>query len=133
MLPTRVSQRRSRYPLRWLRRRSGARSPRAAPIWVLTSASITSWASTATPSLRKSRSPSPAALRSSSRAAILSSAIGSYLSFDVGCKLQRREDDSMAIARAGRIRCYTNSRDTNNRGSSSGDVHAIVGWPRARR
>jgi hypothetical protein len=42
IVPTRVSERRSRYPLRWVRRRSGTRSPWVAPIWADTSTSMTS-------------------------------------------------------------------------------------------
>ena len=75
IVPTRVSQRRSRYPLRCVSRRSGSRSPLGSPVSSLTSASITAWASTRTPSRRKSVSPSAVALRSISSSAILSSAI----------------------------------------------------------
>src|SRR5919108_5132170 len=39
--PTRVSQVRDRYPLRWVTR-SGVRAPSSAPIWAATSASISS-------------------------------------------------------------------------------------------
>ena len=53
-MPTRVSQRRSRYPLRRVSRRSGSRSPLGSPVSSLTSASMTAWASTRTPSRRKS-------------------------------------------------------------------------------
>ena len=74
-VPTRVSQRRSRYPLRLVSRRSGSRSPLGTPVSSVTSASITAWASTRTPSRRKSTSPSVIALRTVSSTAILSSAI----------------------------------------------------------
>jgi hypothetical protein len=40
IVPTRVSQRRSRYPFRFVSRRSGARSPLAAPVSSETSASM---------------------------------------------------------------------------------------------
>ena len=84
-VPTRVSQRRSRYPFRDVSRRSGSRSPWGMPVSSITSASVTAAASTRTPFRRKSTSPSAIALRSVSSTAILSSAIVVFLRV-VGCK-----------------------------------------------
>ena len=55
--------------------RSELRSPKLAPVLVATSASITAWISTRSPSRRKSRSASGASLRNSSNTSILSLAI----------------------------------------------------------
>jgi hypothetical protein len=111
IVPTRVSQRRSRYPLRFVSRRSGARSPLAAPVSSETSASMIASASTRTPSRRMSTFPSALALRSMSSTAILSSAIVISLRV-VGSSLQRREDDAMADSFVSRFGCYTIIRDT---------------------
>lgn len=75
IVPTRVSQRRSRYPLRWVRRCSGLRSPLASPVSSLTSASMIAWARRRTPSRRMSTSPSTLTLRRVSSRDMLSSAI----------------------------------------------------------
>ena len=83
-VPTRVSQRRSRYPFRLVSRRSGSRSPLGSPVSSLTSASMTAWTSTFIPSRRKSTSPSAIALRTVSSTAILSSATAASLRV-VGC------------------------------------------------
>ncbi len=53
IVPTRVSHRRSRYPLR-CPVRSSVRSWRPAPSCCVTSTSISAWASTRTPSRKKS-------------------------------------------------------------------------------
>ena len=113
--PTRVSQRRSRYPLRLVSRRSGSRSPLGTPVSSETSASMSAWASTRTPSRRTSTSPSAVALRRVSSSAMLSSAIVVVLS----CRrflLQRREDDAVAVLFHGLLRCYTKSGDSTGSG-----------------
>src|SRR5690606_25968994 len=69
--PARVSQSRSRYPLRWTSR-SGERAPFAAPVRASTSASIIRSAAKA--SISRTRSPS-ACFSTSSISAILSSVI----------------------------------------------------------
>lgn len=93
-VPTLVSQRRSRYPLRWVSRPSGLRSLLAAPVSSVTSASMRAWASTGTPSRRKSTSPSAIALRTVSSTAILIGHCGVP-----SCRrlpMQRRADDAVA-------------------------------------
>ncbi len=111
-MPTRVSQRRSRYPLRLVSRRSGSRSPLGTPVSSLTSASMIAWASTRTPSRRKSTSPSAVALRSISSSAILSSAIVVFLRvvgfYSNDARMTRWPFPFTAV------RCYTNSRDVTS-------------------
>ena len=96
IVPTRVSQRRSRYPLRCVRRRSGSRSPRGTPVTSLTSASMIARARIRTPSRRTSTSPPALALRSISSRVMLSSAIVVFLLSSVS-DFQRREDDAVAV------------------------------------
>jgi hypothetical protein len=65
IVPTRVSHRRSRKPLR-CPVRSGVRSNGSAPSWAVTSESINTWASTRTPSRRTSMSDSARTLPTNS-------------------------------------------------------------------
>jgi hypothetical protein len=67
----------SRRPGHMVSRRSGSRPPRGTPVSSVTSASMTAWARTRTPSRRKSASPSAIALRTVSSTAILSCAVRS--------------------------------------------------------
>jgi hypothetical protein len=94
--PTRVSQARGRYPLRWVRR-SGVRSPSSAPILAATSASM-SWAAIQATDSRSTSACSSASSLSASWAAVIL-ALSAIVAFSFVALLEQTDDHE---ARGGR-------------------------------
>ena len=91
-----------------------ALAPRPAPVLVATSASITAWISTRSPSRRKLRSASGASMCNSSNTFILSFAIA-VASFNFVVD----EGDAVALVLPAPAVCYTTSWDSAARGLST--------------